>query len=85
MKSKIGREVRVTTRIVDAKGRRVGVGNDVLDFRGKPVLHHILDFPPLTFREQGKHFYVIELDGKKAKKLPLFEVKLMATGEYTVQ
>jgi hypothetical protein len=84
MKSKIGREIRVTTRIVDGRNRRVGVGNDVIDFRGKPELHHILDFPELTFKEAGKYFYVVELDGKPVTKMPLFEVKLQGTGEYEV-
>lgn len=76
MASKAGRQMRLTAAIVDARNRRVAKAEGVVDFTGKPRLDYVLDFPPVPFRMAGPHLLVIDLEGKPAAKLPLFEVKV---------
>lgn len=76
MQSKAGRQMRLSAFIVDGRNRRVAKAEGVVDFRGKPRLDYVLDFPPVPFRAAGPYLLAIDLDGKPAGKLPLFEVKV---------
>lgn len=68
------REVRISTAIVSPKNRRIAKAESVIDFRGKPVLDHIMQFPEIEFRRTGQYFYRVEIDGELAGKMPLFTV-----------
>ena len=72
--SKAGREMQMTVAIVDMRNQRVARAEDVIDFRGKPRIDHVLAFPAPTFKSTGQHFYVVDLDGKEVGRLPLFVV-----------
>lgn len=84
--SKAGREMNMSVSIVDARNQRVAKAADVIDFRGRPKIDHVLEFPAPTFKNAGQHFYVVDLDGKEVGRLPLFVVNLEgapATGAAT--
>lgn len=74
--SKAGREMNMSVSIVDARNQRVAKASDVIDFRGRPKIDHVLEFPAPTFKNAGQHFYVVDLDGKEVGRLPLFVVNL---------
>ena len=74
--SKSGREMRLNVAIVDSRNSRIATAEDVLDFRGKPKIDHVLEYPAPTFKSAGQYFYVMDLDGKEAGRLPIFVVKL---------
>lgn len=76
LSSKVGRQMRLTAAIVDARNRRVAKSEGVVDFGGKERLDYVLDFSPVPFRMEGPHQLAIELEGKEAARLPLFEVKV---------
>jgi hypothetical protein len=76
--SKIGREMSMSVSIVDARNQRVAKAEDVIDFRGRTKIDHVLEYPAPTFKLAGPHFYVVDLDGKEAGRLQLFVVKLDA-------
>ncbi|MBI1947065.1 MAG: hypothetical protein HYS27_15315 [Deltaproteobacteria bacterium] len=74
--SKAGREMNMNVAIVDARNQRVAKASDVIDFRSRPKIDHVLEFPPPLFKNAGQHFYVVDLDGKEVGRLPLFMVNL---------
>lgn len=74
--SKVGREMNMNVAIVDARNQRVAKASDVIDFRSRPKIDHVLEFPPPIFKNVGQHFYVVDLDGKEIGRLPLFVVNL---------
>jgi hypothetical protein len=74
--SQAGREMRLNVAIVDSRNSRVATAEDVLDFRGKPKIDHVLEYPAPTFKMAGQYFYVVDLDGKEVGRMPLFQVKL---------
>jgi len=74
--SKAGREMNMNVAIVDARNQRVAKASDVIDFRSRPKIDHVLEFPPPVFKGAGQHFYVVDLDGKEVGRLPLFVVNL---------
>lgn len=76
LSSKAGREMNMSVAIVDARNQRVAKAADVIDFRGRPKIDHVLEFPPPVFKSAGQHFYVVDLDGKEVGRLPLFVVNL---------
>lgn len=69
------REMRITTTVVSPKNRKIGRAESVVDFRGKPTVDHIMTFPSLEVKQTGQYFYAVDIDGKPAGRLPLFEVK----------
>ncbi len=80
--SKAGREMNMSIAIVDSRNQRVAKAEDVIDFRGRPKIDHVLGFPAPMFKIAGQHYYVVDLDGKEVGRLPLFvlTVKSDATG-----
>ena len=68
------RSVRITTSVVSPKNRKIARAESTIDFRGKPALDHIMEFPPVELRQTGQFFYAVEIDGKPSGRLPLFEV-----------
>ena len=74
--SKVGREMNMNVGIVDSRNHRVAKASDVIDFRGRPKIDHVLEFPPPVFKDEGQYFYVVDLDGKEIGRLPLFVVRL---------
>ncbi len=74
--SKAGREMNMSVAIVDARNQRVAKASDVIDFRSRPKIDHVLEFPAPVFKNAGQHFYVVDLDGKEVGRLPLFVVNL---------
>lgn len=74
--SKAGREMNMNVSIVDARNQRIAKASDVIDFRGRPKIDHVLEYPPPVFKNAGQHFYVVDLDGKEVGRLPLFVVSL---------
>ena len=79
LSSKAGREMSMSVAVVDARNNRLVKAEDVVDFRGRGGrVDHVLGFPAPTFKTPGQHFYVIELDGKEAGRLPIFNVKVDA-------
>lgn len=74
--SKSGREMNMSVQIVDARNQRVAKAEDVIDFRGRPKIDHVLAYPAPMFKLPGQYFYVVDLDGKEAGRLPLFVVNV---------
>lgn len=74
--SKAGREMNMSVAIVDTRNQRVAKAEDVIDFRGRERLDHVLSFPAPTFKMSGQHFYVVDLDGKEVGRLPIFTVSV---------
>lgn len=77
--SKAGREMNMSVAIVDARNQRVAKAEDVVDFRGRNKIDHVLEYPAPVFKMTGQYFYVIDLDGKEAGRLPIFTVGLDGT------
>lgn len=75
MRSKVGRPMRLTAAIVDVRNRRVAKAEGVADFTGKPRLDYIFDFSPVGLTLPGPYQVVVDLEGKPAARLALFEVK----------
>ncbi len=73
--SKAGREMNMHIAIVDARNVRVASAEDVIDFRGRDKIDHVLEYPAPMFNLAGPYFYVVDLDGKEVGRLPLFQVK----------
>ncbi len=77
LQSKAGREVAMSAAIVDPRNAKISRAEDVVDFRGRSArIDHVLDFPAPVFKVPGPYVYLIEIDGKEAARLPLFEVKI---------
>jgi hypothetical protein len=76
MTSKAGREMNMSVSIVDSRNQKVAKAEDVVDFRGRTKIDHVLEYPAPTFKMVGPYFYVVDLDGKEAGRLPLFVVKV---------
>lgn len=74
--SKSGREMNMSVQIVDSRNQRVAKAEDVIDFRGRPKIDHVLAYPAPLFKLPGQYFYVVDLDGKEAGRLPLFVVNV---------
>ena len=70
--SKAGREMNMSVSIVDSRNQRIAKAEDVIDFRGRPKMDHVLAYPAPIFKMPGQYFYVIDLEGKEAGRLPLF-------------
>ena len=77
MESTVGRQMHLAASIVDARNRRVAKAEGVADFAGRPKLDYVLDFPAVPFQLAGPYQLVVDLDGKPAARLPLFDVKLV--------
>jgi hypothetical protein len=80
MASKAGREMNMSVAIVDARNQRVARAEDVIDFRGRPKLDHVIAYPAPLFKLAGPHFYVVDLDGKEVGRLPIFILSLRPEG-----
>jgi hypothetical protein len=76
MVSNAGREMNMHIAIVDARNGRVANAEDVVDFRGRTKLDHVLAYPAPLFKLAGQYFYVVDLDGKEVGRMPLFVVKV---------
>lgn len=74
--SKAGREMNMSVAVVDSRNQRIAKAEDVVDFRGRPKIDHVLAYPAPLFKLAGQYFYVVDLDGKEVGRLPLFTVKL---------
>ncbi len=74
--SKSGREMNMSVQIVDSRNQRVAKAEDVIDFRGRPKLDHVLAYPAPLFKLAGQYFYVVDLDGKEAGRMPIFVVNI---------
>lgn len=70
--STAGREMNMSVAIVDARNQRVAKAEDVIDFRGRPKMDHVLAYPAPVFKLAGQYFYVVDLDGKEVGRLPIF-------------
>lgn len=78
IKSEIGRPMRLAVAIVDPKNRRIARAKGDVDFSQASEKDHALQFPPVNFRMYGKHFLVLDLEGKEVGRLPLFDVRKVA-------
>lgn len=74
LQSAAGREMNMSLAIVDNRNQRVARAEDVINFRGHTKVDHVLQYPAPLFKLAGPYFYVIDLDGKEAARLPLFTV-----------
>jgi hypothetical protein len=74
--STASREMRLSTSIVDTRGLRSGKAETIVDFRGKPKLDTILEFPSMPMKTAGTYSYVVELDSEELGRMPLFIVKV---------
>ena len=70
------REMNMHIAIVDTRNQRVANAEDVVDFRGRAKIDHVLEYPAPTFKLAGQYFYVVDLDGKEVGRLPIFVVKI---------
>lgn len=75
LNSKAGREVRMSVAVVDPRGAKIAKAEDVVSFANAQRLDHVLEFPAVTFKNAGQHFYVVDIEGKEAGRVPLFMVK----------
>jgi hypothetical protein len=71
-----GREVTMRTTVVDPRGARVVNYETSVNFSNRPKLDVITEYPAPLFKTPGQYFYVIDIDGKEAGRLPLFVVKV---------
>ena len=62
----------MSVAIVDSRNQRVAKGEDVIDFRGRPKMDHVLAYPAPVFKMAGQYFYVVDLDGKEVGRMPIF-------------
>ena len=76
MESDVGRSMRMSVSFVDPRMKQVAHADSVADFTGKDAIDHILDWPDLNLAVPGIYSYVIDLDGKRVAKVPVFEVKV---------
>lgn len=76
LNSAVGREVRLTTAIVDARNRKIARAESVVSFRGKRSVDHVMEFPAATYRLEGQYEYLVEVEGEEAGRLPLLVVKV---------
>ena len=67
--------MRMSVTFVGPRMKRVAHADSVADFTGKDELDHILDWPALNIEAPGVYHYVVDLDGKRVAKIPVFEVK----------
>lgn len=74
--SDAGRLMRMSVAMVGPRMKRVAHAESVADFTGKDELDHILDWPALQLPAPGVYHYVVDLDGKRVAKIPVFEVKV---------
>ena len=81
MSSKAGREMNMHIAIVDTRNVRVANADDVVDFRGRSKIDHVLEYPAPTFKQAGQYFYVVDLDGKEVGRMPIFVVKIDGGGD----
>lgn len=72
--SDAGRLMRMSVALVGPRMKRVAHAESVADFTGKDELDHILDWPALNIPTPGVYHYVVDLDGKRVAKIPVFEV-----------
>ena len=70
------RAVQITFKIVTAKGRQVAQSEETVDFAGRKVLDHVVDFPEMPFHYEGKYYYRMEVEGVMVTQQELFEIKL---------
>jgi len=77
MSSGLGREVRLTTAIVDARNRRVARAESVVSFRGKRSVDHVMEFPAAEYRLEGQYDYLVEVEGEEIGRVPLLVVKVV--------
>jgi hypothetical protein len=75
MSSRMGREVKLDLTIVNARKQRVARASSVVSFTGVRRQDHVLDFPAMNFQNHGEYFVMVDIDGKHAAKLPLFNVR----------
>jgi hypothetical protein len=79
MQSSVGRPVAVSVAIIDPRRTRIAKAESVVDFTGHADrVDAVSDFPAPVFRMAGPHQYVVEIDGKEAARLPLFDVRVEA-------
>lgn len=74
MRSGLSRPVRMTTFIVDPRKKKIGRAETSIDFRGKPQVDHVMEFPALRYDLPGKYEYWVEVEGKKVGGLYLLDV-----------
>jgi len=74
--SQAGREMNMHIAIVDSRNVRIANAEDVIDFRGRQKIDHVLEYPAPMFKSAGQYFYVVDLDGKEIGRLPIFVVKV---------
>lgn len=76
MSSRVNRQVRLTATIVNPRLKRVGRAESVVSFAGATRTDHVLDYPELHLDMAGPYQLLIDIDGKPAAKLPLFDVRV---------
>lgn len=76
MSSRVNRQVRITATIVNPRLKRVARAESVVSFAGATRTDHVLDYPEMPLDMTGQYLLLVDVDGKPAAKLPLFEVRL---------
>ena len=76
LRSDLGRQMRMTTFIVDPRKKKIGRADTSIDFRGKKEVDHVMAFPALRYETQGQYKYVVELEGEPAGELDLLVVEI---------
>lgn len=69
------RAMPMSVLITTGRGKKIGHAESVVDFSGKTMIDHTIDFPPLEFPEAGVYRYVIDIEGNRVANMPLFEVR----------
>lgn len=75
MSSRVNREVRITTTLLNPRQQRSARAESVVSFAGSQRTDHVLDFSKMPLTMVGPYTVSIDIDGKPAAKLPLFEVR----------
>jgi hypothetical protein len=68
--------MRVSFTVVNARNKRAGRAEAIANFTGVQRQDLVLDFPAMPLQTAGDYFVAVDIDGKLAKKLPLFKVKV---------
>lgn len=75
MASRVNRQVRITATIVNPRLKRVARAESVVSFANATRTDHVLDYPELHLDMTGQYLLIIDIDGKPAARLPLFDVR----------
>lgn len=74
LKGGLGRPAKMAVAIVDARKKKIGSAETIIEFRGRPQIDNVMEFPALRYETTGPVMYRVEIDGKLIGDFELFKV-----------